>query len=64
MSKLHAKSWIYGVASAIFFVAALINFWMILDEGSTTFTIIGTVAFAIGGILLLTVFLKARRIGS
>ncbi len=64
MSKQHPKSWTFGLASAIFFVAALINFWMIMDEGPTTFTIIGAVAFAIGSILLLTVFLRARRTGS
>ncbi len=61
MSKRHAKSWSYGVASAIFFLVAVINFWMIMDEGSTTFRIIGTVAFAVGSILLFTVFLRARR---
>jgi hypothetical protein len=41
----------------------VINFWMILDDGATTFRIIASVAFAIGGILLLTVFLRVRKTG-
>ena len=64
MLKRYAKSWLYGITSIIFFLAAVINFWMMMDDGPTTFRIIGSIAFAIGGILLLTVFLRARRTGS
>ena len=63
MSKLMAKSWSYGLTSLIFFLVAVINFWMILDDGATTFRIIAAVAFAIGGILLFTVFLRVRKTG-
>jgi hypothetical protein len=63
MSKLISKSWSYGLASLIFFLVAVINFWMIMDDGATTFRIIAAIAFAIGGILLLTVFLRARKTG-
>lgn len=63
MSRLIAKSWSFGLASLIFFFVAAINFWMIIDEGATTFRAIAAIAFAIGGILLLAVFLRARKIG-
>jgi hypothetical protein len=64
ISKLNQKSWPYGVASLIFFLVAVINFWMIIDDGATIFRAIATTAFAIGGILLLAVFLRVSKTGS
>jgi hypothetical protein len=37
---------------------------MIVAEGSTTFRIIGTIAFFIGGILLLSAFIRGKKQGS
>lgn len=64
MGKKYANRWAYGIAATIFFLVAVINFWMIVDDGSTTFRIIATIAFTIGGILLLVAFNRARRVGS
>ncbi len=63
MSKQYVNRWPYGIASAIFFLVAAIDFWMIVDDGSTTFRLIATIAFSIGGILLLAIFVRARRVG-
>lgn len=64
MGKKYANRWIFATAATIFFLVALINFWMIVDDGSTTFRIIAAIAFTIGGILLLVAFNRARRVGS
>jgi heme/copper-type cytochrome/quinol oxidase subunit 4 len=63
MSKKHANRWTYGISTIIFFFVAVINFWMILADGFTTFRLIAAIAFLIGGILLLGVFNRVRRLG-
>jgi hypothetical protein len=64
MSKKYANRWTYGTATIIFFFVAVINCWMILADGFTTFRIIAAVAFLVGGILLLAAFNRVRRLGS
>ena len=49
--------------ATIFFLVAAINFWMIVVDEPTTFRVIATIAFIIGGIMLLAAFKRARRSG-
>ena len=64
MSKKSAQRWIYGITAVIFIFVAAINGWKIAADGSSTFRIIATIAFFIGGILLLAAFIRGRRLGS
>ena len=61
MSKRNSQRWAYGVAAIIFFLVAVINGWMIISDGPTTFRVIAAVAFAIGGFLLLVKFGRGKK---
>jgi len=63
MSRKYANRWAYGSVIIIFFFVAVINFWMIVADGFTTFRLIAAIAFAIGGVLLLVAFNRVRRLG-
>jgi hypothetical protein len=61
MAAKRKNRWIYAVSSAIFFLAAVTNGWMILDDGITLLKIIAVVASFLASILL---FMAFRRAGS
>jgi hypothetical protein len=61
MLKKYANRWAYGFAAIIFFIVAVINGWMIVSSGFTTFRIVAAIAFAVGGLLLLVAFRRTRR---
>lgn len=58
--KQYSQCWAFGFAAIIFFLVAVINGWMIISDGPTTFRIIAAAAFAIGGLLLLVKFGRTK----
>jgi hypothetical protein len=49
MTKKYANRWIYAVAAALFFFTAVINGWILLDEGIAPLRIIAVAALMMHG---------------